>query len=93
MKTTVIDLSCDSFNGEIEAILTRLLESDLVGSLLVPKKTTGGDNYVHALIKNPALLADTDVGAPVMPVQAARIISNLTFRDPGEKIGGCGASL
>ena len=79
MKTTVIDLSCDSFNGEIEAFLTRLLESDLVGSLLVPKKTTGGDNYVHALIKNPALLADTDIGAPVMPVQAARIISNLTF--------------
>ncbi len=87
MKTTVIDLSADSFNGEIEAFLTRLLESDLVGSLLVPKKTTGGDNYVHALIKNPALLADTDIGAPVMPVQAARIISNLTFRDPGEKIG------
>lgn len=87
MKTTVIDLSCGSFNGEIEAFLTRLLESDLVGSLLVPKQTTGGDNYVHALIKNPALLADTDIGAPVMPVQAARIISNLTFRDPGEKIG------
>lgn len=87
MKTTVIDLSADSFNGEIEAFLTRLLESDLVGSLLVPKRTTGGDNYVHALIKNPALLADTDIGAPVMPVQAARIISNLTFRDPGEKIG------
>ena len=87
MKTTVIDLSFDSFNGEIEAFLTRLLESDLVGSLLVPKQTTGGDNYVHALIKNPALLADTDIGAPVMPVQAARIISNLTFRDPGEKIG------
>ena len=86
MKTTVIDLSCDSFNSEIEVFLTRLLESDLVGSLLVPKKTTGGDNYVHALIKNPALLADTDIGAPVMPVQAARIISNLTFRDPGEKI-------
>ncbi len=87
MKTTVIDLSADSFNGEIEAFLTRLLESDLVGSLLVPKRTTGGDNYVHALIKNPALLADTDIGAPVMPVQAARIISNLTFRAPGEKIG------
>ncbi len=87
MKTTVIDLTADNFNGEIEAFLTRLLESDLVGSLLVPKRTTGGDNYVHALIKNPALLVDTDIGAPVMPVQAARIISNLTFRDPGEKIG------
>ncbi|MBN2809803.1 MAG: formate dehydrogenase [Deltaproteobacteria bacterium] len=87
MKTTVVDLSADNFNSEVEAFLTRLLASDLVGSLLVPKRTTGGDNYVHALIKNPALLADTDIGAPVMPVQAARIISNLTFRDPGEKIG------
>ena len=87
MKTTIIDLAGASFNDGIEAFLTRLLESGLVGSLLVPKKTTGGDNYVHALIKNPALLADTDIAAPVMPVQAARIISNLTFRDPGEKIG------
>lgn len=87
MKTTLIDLGGKDFNAGIEAFLTGLLESDLVGSLLVPKKTTGGDNYVHALIKNPAMLADTDVNAPVMPVQAARIISNLTFRDPGEKIG------
>ncbi len=87
MKTTTIDLAGADFTGGIEAFLARLLESGLVGSLLVPKKTTGGDNYVQALIKNPALLQDTDVSAPVMPVHAARIISNLTFRDPGEKIG------
>ena len=66
--------------------MTRLLESDLVGSILLPKRTTAGDNYVQALVKNPALLADTDVSAPVMPVQAARLISHLTFSDPGEKI-------
>ncbi len=87
MKTTTIELAGSAFNDGIRAFLGRLLESGLVGSLLVPKKTTGGDNYVQALIKNPALLADTDISAPVMPVHAARIISNLTFRDPGEKIG------
>ncbi len=87
MKTTTIDLAGASFTEGIEAFLARLLESDLVGSLLVSKKTTGGDNYVQALVKDPARLEDIDVTAPVMPVHAARIISNLTFRDPGERIG------
>ena len=86
MKTTTIDLAGASFNEAIAAFLGRLLENGVVGSVLAPKQTTGGDNYVQALIKDPALLAGTDIAAPVMPVHAARIISNLTFRDPGEKI-------
>ncbi|NIA19983.1 MAG: hypothetical protein GWP07_06110, partial [Xanthomonadaceae bacterium] len=86
MKSTVIDLGDKSFNRSVQDFMERLLQSDLVGSIMLPKKTTGGDNYVQALIKNPDLLADTDVSAPVIPVQAARLISNLTFSDPGEKI-------
>ena len=86
MKTTLIDTQAGDFKQSIRDFMTRLLESDLVGSILLPKRTTAGDNYVQALVKNPALLADTDVSAPVMPVQAARLISHLTFSDPGEKI-------
>ncbi|MBN1686042.1 MAG: Coenzyme F420 hydrogenase/dehydrogenase, beta subunit C-terminal domain [Spirochaetales bacterium] len=86
MKTTVINLEDKSFNQSIQDILARLLDSGLVGSILLPKKTTGGDNYVQALVKNPRLLADTDVSAPVILVQSARLISNLTFGDPGERI-------
>jgi len=86
MKTTVIDLGDKGFNRSVQDFMERLLQSDLVGSIMLPKKTTGGDNYVQALVKNPALLADTDVSAPVVPVQAARLVSNLTFSDPGEKI-------
>ncbi len=86
MKTTVIDLGDKGFNRSVQEFMERLLQSDLVGSVMLPKKTTGGDNYVQALVKNPALLADTDVSIPVVPVQAARLISQLTFSDPGEKI-------
>ena len=86
MKTTVIDLGDKGFNRSVQEFMERLLQSDLVGSVMLPKKTTGGDNYVQALVKNPALLADTDVSVPVVPVQAARLISQLTFSDPGEKI-------
>jgi len=86
MNTTVIDITDGDFNRSVQDLLRRLLESDLVESVLLPKKTTGGDNYVQALVKNPDLLADTDVSVPVMPVQAARLISRLTFRDPGERI-------
>ncbi|MBN2890045.1 MAG: 4Fe-4S dicluster domain-containing protein [Deltaproteobacteria bacterium] len=87
MKSTLIDLKSDNYNEEISGFLSRLLASGLVGSLLVPKKNTGGDNYVQALIKDPAMLADTDVTVPVMPVQSARIIANLAVREPGEVIG------
>ena len=86
MKRTVIPLGDSGFNRAIQDILSRLLKSGLVGSVLLPKKTTGADSYVQALIKNPDLLADSDVSAPVILVQAARLISNLTFSDPGEKI-------
>jgi formate dehydrogenase subunit beta len=87
MKSTVINLQDGDFNGEIRGFLSRLLTSGLVGSLLVPKKTTAGDMYVQALIKDPELLADTDVAAPVMPVQSARIVANLANREAGEVIG------
>lgn len=86
MKTTVLDLGEKGFNQTIQDFMCRLLESDLVGSILLPKRTTGGDGYVQALVKNPDLLADTDVSVPVILVQAARLISNLTFGEPGEKI-------
>jgi formate dehydrogenase subunit beta len=87
MKSTVLELGGTPFSEAVRQFLGRLLETGTVGSLLVPKKTTGGDQYVQTLIKDAALLADTEVGAPVMPVQSARIISNLTIRDPGEVIG------
>ena len=86
MRTSVIDLRDSDFKRSIQDFMVRLLQSDLVGSVMLPKRTTGGDNYVQALVKNPALLANTDVSAPVIPVQAARLISHLTFNDPGEKI-------
>ncbi len=86
MRTTVIELADKDFTQAVQDFMARLLKSDLVGSILLPKRTTGGDNYVQALVKNPVLLDGTDVSAPVIPVQAARLISTLTFSDPEEKI-------
>ncbi len=86
MKISVTELKGSSFNEKTREVMTRLLESDMAGSILLPKKTTGGDNYVQALVKSPRFLSDTDVSVPVMPVQSARLISNLTFSEPGEKI-------
>lgn len=86
MKISVTELNGSSFNEKTREVMTRLLESDMAGSILLPKKTTGGDNYVQALVKSPRFFSDTDVSVPVMPVQSARLISNLTFSEPGEKI-------
>jgi len=68
--------------GGVPAVLRRLLadllEKGLVDAVLTPRPVPGGGNLAQALVDKPALLADADPVAPVMPVQSARILSALT---------------
>ena len=77
MKRTLIHLDTGGFNQTVRDFLAGLLNIGMAASVMVPKRTTGGDNYVQALVKNPDMLSETDVSVTVMPVQAARLISNL----------------
>ncbi len=64
-----------------------LLEKEVVGALLIPKKLPSGDGYCQTLIRDPEMLVDVNPLAPTLPVQSARIISHLTIADPGCKVG------
>jgi len=72
--------------GALRSFLGRLLAEDIVDALLVPQKLPTGDNVVPTLIKNPAKLAGVDPIAPVMPVIAARALSNVTATEHGERL-------
>jgi formate dehydrogenase subunit beta len=72
--------------GALQSFLGRLLTEDIVDALLVPQKLPTGDNVVPALIRDPAKLAGVDPIAPVMPVIAAKAVSNVTATEHSERL-------
>ncbi len=62
----------------LRRFLDDLLRKGLADAVLVPRLAPGGDSLVPALTDRAEALADADPIAPVMPVQAARIVSALT---------------
>jgi len=71
----------------VSALLTKVLQSGLVDALLVPLRNPAGDAVTPALVKNPALLAEADPLAPVLPVNGARLASLLTQHSPRPRLG------
>jgi len=71
----------------LRSFLQRLLEKEIIEALLVPLEAPSGDTVMPALVKEPARLEKANPLAPVMPVNAASLISSLTVGKPREKIG------
>jgi formate dehydrogenase subunit beta len=68
-------------NGTLEtmtAFLRGLLEKGIVDALLVPRHTPAGDNVVQTLFTDPTKLENIDPIAPVLPVNSAKLVSDLT---------------
>lgn len=70
----------------MRGLLRALLEKDVVDAVLVPVATPDGHNLVPTLVRDAELLGRADPIAPVMPVQSARIVSQLTFTEPDERL-------
>ncbi len=87
MKNTVIKVEDKDTLGALRVFLGRLLESGLVEALLVPKALPGGQGFAQSLIKDPGMLCDVNPLAPTMPVQSARILSDLTVIPSEGRIG------
>ena len=69
------------------AFLRGLLERGIVDALLVPVRTPTGDNVVQTLITDPAMLEDVDPTAPVLPVNSAKLVSDLTATGAVGRLG------
>jgi len=68
----------DSVLDTMTAFLRGLLEKGIVDALLVPRRTPSGDNVVQTLFADPARLESIDPIAPVLPVNSAKLVSDLT---------------
>jgi formate dehydrogenase (coenzyme F420) beta subunit len=70
----------------IRDFLRSLLAKGVVEEIMVPRVLPSGEGISQALIRDPKLLDQAGVLAPTMPVQSARVISNLTVKNLGKKV-------
>lgn len=64
----------------------RLLAEKAVDALLVPQEIPSGESVAQTLVSDPEALERVNPLAPVMLVNSARLVSQLTMKDSGKKI-------
>ena len=69
------------------SFLKSLLEKGVVDDIILPKALPSKDGFVQTLIHDPKMLDGVCVLSPTMPVQSARVVSNLTVKNLGKKVG------
>jgi len=74
----------------VNRFLKSLLEEGVVKSILAPKASADGTSVIQALIYSPSETESIDILAPVIPVNAASLLSDLTrlARPVGEEKSG-----
>ena len=70
----------------IIGFLKSLLKEGVVEAILVPKPVPSQDGFVQTLIRDPEKLNGVCILSPTMPVQSARVISNLSVKNLGKKV-------
>jgi len=76
-----------NMNAAFKDFFARLLEKDVVQALFLPMRQPDGVMAMHTLVRDPERLDGLDPLAPVTPTSAARLLSSLTFKKPGYRIG------
>ncbi len=87
MKHTVVEIKEGNVIENLQGFLKQLLETQVINALLIPKMLPGKDGFVQTLIKDPAMLKDSNPIAPTMAVQSAQILSKLTSGNFDGRIG------
>jgi formate dehydrogenase (coenzyme F420) beta subunit len=67
--------------------LKSLIEKGVVEDLILPKALPSGEGVVQTLIRDPRMLGGGCALSPTMPVQSARVVSNLSIKNLGKKVG------
>ncbi len=76
----------DGTLATIQGLLRKLLDKHVVDALLVPMTLPGG-TVAPMLVSDPEALQRADPLAPVLPINAARAVANLTVTGHQEKLG------
>ena len=83
----IIQVGNDGPLAALNGFLRSLLTSGVVEALLVPQWTDAGDNVVQTLVADVSRLTAPDPIAPVLPVQSAKLVANITGTGAPRKLG------
>jgi formate dehydrogenase (coenzyme F420) beta subunit len=70
----------------IIGFLKSLLEKGIVEAMVIPKTLPSQDGFVQTLIRDPEKLNGVCFLSPTMPVQSAKVVSNLSVKNLGKKV-------
>ena len=82
---TIIPIENSDTLAAVRGFLKQLLEAEVVDALLVPMETPAGA-ITPALVADPDLLDAANPLAPVMGLNAARVVGPVSIREPRGKI-------
>ena len=85
-KKAVVKVVEGKTNETIIGFLKSLLKEEVVEAIVIPKALPSQDGFVQTLIRDPEKLNGVCVLSPTMPVQSARVISNLSVKNLGKKV-------
>jgi len=84
---TILAVEDGDILGTLRHFLSSLLEKHAVDALLVPQEIAHGHSLVQTLVQDPAYLSGANPLSPVMPVNSATLVSQLTIDKPHQKLG------
>lgn len=85
-----VDAYMKSEGGNLETLrnfLARLLKEGIVEYLLVPQEISQGRTLTQTLVKEPVHLEKANPFSPVMAINSASLVSQLTADKPQRKLG------
>jgi len=85
-KRAVVKVVEGKTDEAIIGFLKSLLKEEVVEAIVIPKALPSQDGFVQTLIRDPEKLNGGCVLSPTMPVQSARVISNLSVKNLGKKV-------
>jgi len=85
VRSAHIEVSKGGLLETLRQFLKELLEKGLVDALLVPVELPSGDNVVQTLVTSAEKLKAANPLAPVLPVNSARIVSDMTKTASSQK--------
>jgi formate dehydrogenase subunit beta len=79
---TILPVKEGDVLGALRGFLGALLENQIVDALLVPLEIGQGRSLAQTLVQDPAYLSGANPFSPVMPVNSATLVSQLTGDRP-----------
>lgn len=87
MKSSTLKLVNANLLETFNEFFKSLFEKKIIDALLVPQETSLGTSCTHTLIKDPSQIKRANPLAPILLVNAAKLVSSLTAWKPSQKIG------